>query len=104
MLLAFEIIKGYNRKGGMPRCMLHMDIQKAYDTMDWPAMKTILDEVGIPRKFTSWIMAAVKGSSTGCMESCSNTSSWTLWLGFKSHQVTLLLQFEPNSTLILVFN
>ncbi|XP_058772315.1 uncharacterized protein LOC131646218 [Vicia villosa] len=31
ILLAFELMKGYARKGGTPRCMMQIDIQKAYD-------------------------------------------------------------------------
>lgn len=34
ILLAYELIKGYSQKGGMPRCMIQMDIQKAYDSVD----------------------------------------------------------------------
>lgn len=60
MLLAYELIKGYNKKGGMPRCMVLMDIQKAYDTVEWPTLKTILNEVGFPRKFVGWVMHAIQ--------------------------------------------
>lgn len=34
ILLLYELIRGYNKKGGMPSCMLLMDFQKAFDTMD----------------------------------------------------------------------
>ena len=42
ILLAYELIKGYSQKGGMPRCMIQMDIQKAYDSVDWNSLKVIL--------------------------------------------------------------
>ncbi|KAI5445647.1 hypothetical protein KIW84_013750 [Lathyrus oleraceus] len=29
-----KTIRCYTRKGGVPRCMLQMDLQKAYDTVD----------------------------------------------------------------------
>ncbi|XP_058784375.1 uncharacterized protein LOC131659164 [Vicia villosa] len=48
--------KGYTRKGGTPRCMLQIDFQKAYDMVDWDALECILYEIGMPRKFFSWIM------------------------------------------------
>lgn len=35
ILLAYELIKDYTVKGWMLRCMLQMDLQKAYDTIDW---------------------------------------------------------------------
>jgi hypothetical protein len=34
ILLAYELIRGYSRKGGTPKCMMQLDLQKAYDTVD----------------------------------------------------------------------
>jgi hypothetical protein len=59
ILLAFELLKGYNRKDGTPRCMIQLDLQKAYDMVDWSALKDILQEVSIPNTFISWIMTTV---------------------------------------------
>lgn len=42
ILLAYELLRGYSRKGGTPRCMLRMDLQKAYDTVEWSALEGIL--------------------------------------------------------------
>lgn len=52
ILLTYELIKVYERKCGIPRCLMQMDIQKAYDTVDWKAF-------GFPWKFTIWIMIFV---------------------------------------------
>lgn len=59
ILLAYELIKGYNRKGGTPRCMMQRDIQKSYDTIDWKFMECMLNEVGFPSQFTKWIMIVI---------------------------------------------
>lgn len=59
ILLAYELIQGYERKGGTPRCMLQLDIQKSYDTVDWKALELIMREVGIPRQFINWVMKTV---------------------------------------------
>ncbi|MCI14621.1 ribonuclease H protein, partial [Trifolium medium] len=56
ILLAYELIRGYSRKGGTPKCMLQLDLQKAYDTVDWHALQHILREVGLPNQFIRWIM------------------------------------------------
>lgn len=32
MMLGYELIQGYTRKGGTPRYMIQIDLQKAYDT------------------------------------------------------------------------
>lgn len=51
IMLAYEIIKGYGRKHGTPRCMMQLDLQKSYDMMDWRALKCIMMEMGIPNRF-----------------------------------------------------
>ncbi|XP_058767313.1 uncharacterized protein LOC131640989 [Vicia villosa] len=35
ILMAFELMRGYTWKGGTPRCMLQLDLQKAYDMVEW---------------------------------------------------------------------
>ncbi|KAK2357064.1 hypothetical protein QL285_094373 [Trifolium repens] len=40
ILLAYELIRGYSRKGGTPKCMMQLDLQKAYDTVDWMPCNT----------------------------------------------------------------
>jgi hypothetical protein len=59
ILLAYELIKGYERKNISPRCLMQMDIQKAYDTVDWNALEKILSEVGCPQQFTKWVLTMV---------------------------------------------
>lgn len=34
IVIAYEMVKGYNRRKGMPNYMLQMDMQNAYDTVD----------------------------------------------------------------------
>jgi hypothetical protein len=38
---------------------MQMDIQKAYDTVDWNALEKILSEVGCPQQFTKWVLTMV---------------------------------------------
>lgn len=49
--LAYELIKGYDRKSGSPRCMFQIDLQKAYDMVHWDALETIMKEMGFPNVF-----------------------------------------------------
>lgn len=58
VLISYEIIRGCNWKDGMSGCIIQMDIRKAYDSMDWMAMKS-LAEIGFPRRFIGWIMQVV---------------------------------------------
>lgn len=49
-------MKGYTNKGGTPRCMMQLGLQKAYDMIDWQALESMLQEIGLPRQFIDWIM------------------------------------------------
>lgn len=57
--MAYGLIRGYSRKEGTPRKVMQMDVQKAYDSMDWNALETILKEISFPRMCTNWIMLVV---------------------------------------------
>ncbi|XP_058776813.1 uncharacterized protein LOC131651162 [Vicia villosa] len=59
ILMAYELLRGYNRKHISPRCAIQMDIQKAYDTVEWNALETIMKELNFPVKFIGWIMECV---------------------------------------------
>ncbi|XP_056690112.1 uncharacterized protein [Spinacia oleracea] len=60
ILLAFELIKGYHRKYISPRCMIKTDLRKAYDSLEWPFLKTMLHELGLPSRFVNWIFVMPK--------------------------------------------
>ena len=59
ILLATELMKGYTRKGGTPRCMMQIDLQKAYDMVDWGALEGVLTKFGLPKKFIGWVMKVI---------------------------------------------
>ncbi|GJR69495.1 RNA-directed DNA polymerase, eukaryota, reverse transcriptase zinc-binding domain protein [Tanacetum coccineum] len=46
ILITQELLKGYNRKNGPKRCAMKIDIQKAYDTINWDFLKEVLLMVG----------------------------------------------------------
>lgn len=50
ILLTYELIKGYEKKRISARYLLQMDIQKAYDTINWNVFEKILSEVGCPQQ------------------------------------------------------
>jgi hypothetical protein len=63
ILLAYELVRGYSRNGRTPKYMLQLDLQKAYDTVDWHALQHILREIGLPNLFIRWIMLGVTSVS-----------------------------------------
>nr|GEU74582.1 RNA-directed DNA polymerase, eukaryota, reverse transcriptase zinc-binding domain protein [Tanacetum cinerariifolium] len=59
ILLAQELFKGYNTKQKLKRVIFKIDLQKAYDTIDWSFFKVILEQFGFPGKMVNWIMVCV---------------------------------------------
>ncbi|KAL9682570.1 hypothetical protein QQ045_014371 [Rhodiola kirilowii] len=57
--LVQELLCKYNRKNLSKRCMLKIDITKAYDMVDWSFLKNIMGLFGFPSIFVHWIMACV---------------------------------------------
>ncbi|GJY94750.1 sodium/hydrogen exchanger 6 [Tanacetum coccineum] len=62
ILLTQELMRNYHRKRGPPRCAFKVDIQKAYDTVDWGFLRSILVGFGFHPTMVDWIM----GSSQFC--------------------------------------
>ncbi|GJR74233.1 RNA-directed DNA polymerase, eukaryota, reverse transcriptase zinc-binding domain protein [Tanacetum coccineum] len=63
ILLAQELLRGYNRKNGPRRCAMQVDIQKAYDTVSWNFLEDVLIKFGFPNKMVRWIMVCVSSSA-----------------------------------------
>ncbi|KAI5417490.1 hypothetical protein KIW84_042196 [Lathyrus oleraceus] len=51
-MLAHELMKGYIRRHQSPHCVIQMDIQKAYDTVEWLVLN-------FPEQFVDWTMTCV---------------------------------------------
>ncbi|KAH1092322.1 hypothetical protein J1N35_019579 [Gossypium stocksii] len=54
-ILAYELIRGYGRRHISPRCALKVDLQKAFDSLHWGFLLSILRAQGFPGKFLKWI-------------------------------------------------
>ncbi|KAL2235311.1 UNVERIFIED_CONTAM: hypothetical protein Sindi_1263300 [Sesamum indicum] len=63
IMLAQELFSGYNQMRLPPRCALKVDIRKAYDTVEWDFLLTVLQLVRFPPKFTRWIEESVSTTS-----------------------------------------
>ncbi|GJZ55587.1 RNA-directed DNA polymerase, eukaryota, reverse transcriptase zinc-binding domain protein [Tanacetum coccineum] len=63
ILLAQELFKGYDRKMGPKRVALKVDIQKAYDTMNWQFLEDILIGFGFHERMVDWVMKCVTTTS-----------------------------------------
>jgi len=59
ILMCQDLARGYNRKHISPRCMLKVDIHKAFDSIHWDFLENLLHALRFPKAFTKWIMACV---------------------------------------------
>lgn len=53
IIIAHELIKSYTRKNVSPMCMIKIDLQKAYDSVEWPFLRQALVELDFPDKFVA---------------------------------------------------
>ncbi|VFQ86934.1 unnamed protein product [Cuscuta campestris] len=55
VLMCQELARGYKRKGISPKCMMKLDIKKAYDSLSWKAVLQIMATLKFPPIFIKWI-------------------------------------------------
>lgn len=63
IFLSQELMRGYHRSSGAPRCSMKVDIIKAYDNVRWDFLFDVLSGMGFPHKMIHWIRACVTGLS-----------------------------------------
>ncbi|KAJ9535832.1 hypothetical protein OSB04_un001013 [Centaurea solstitialis] len=63
VLLAQELMRGYHRQRGSRRCAFKIDIQKAYDTVNWCFLEEILKRFGFHPCMISWLMKCITSAS-----------------------------------------
>lgn len=50
VMLASKLVKGYGRRGITPRCCVKIDLRKAYDSIEWSFIESMMTELGVPRR------------------------------------------------------
>ncbi|XP_020254858.1 uncharacterized protein LOC109831820 [Asparagus officinalis] len=59
ILLAHELVKHYVRKQTSPRATLNIDQRKAFDTISWSFIESMLSGLGFPNRMIIWIMECI---------------------------------------------
>jgi len=59
MLICQDIARGYQRQHISPRCILRIDLRKAFDSIHWEFLKGMLAALKFPLPFIKWVMACV---------------------------------------------
>ncbi|XP_010495633.1 PREDICTED: uncharacterized protein LOC104772751 [Camelina sativa] len=60
VLLASELVQGYNSVGTSKRGMLKIDLRKAFDSIEWSFILDILIATNFPSKYILWISQCIK--------------------------------------------
>nr|XP_043615904.1 uncharacterized protein LOC122587803 [Erigeron canadensis] len=63
ILLTQEIMHNYHRNQGPPRCTFKVDIQKAYDTVDWDFLRAAMFGFGYHPVLINWVMLCVSSTT-----------------------------------------
>uniref|UniRef100_A0A803PRQ9 Reverse transcriptase domain-containing protein n=1 Tax=Cannabis sativa TaxID=3483 RepID=A0A803PRQ9_CANSA len=89
-----DLLKGYTRKNVSARCIMKIDLSKAYDTVDWNFVEDLLRLLCFPSRFINWIMTCLKGTSYHLLLNGRIQGSFK---GKKGHR-----QGDPMSPLLFV--
>lgn len=60
IMMVQDLVKHYGRKSASPSLMIKVDLQKAYDTVDWQFLGVMLNYLGFPRDFSDLIITLLK--------------------------------------------
>ncbi|XP_021714658.1 uncharacterized protein LOC110682631 [Chenopodium quinoa] len=83
ILLATELIKGYNHRHITPRCMIKVDLKKAYDSIEWSFLRSVMCELGFPTVFINWIMECISSISFSILINGSPTAPFKAKKGLR---------------------
>ena len=59
IVVANEVVRGYDRANKTPRCTIKVDLHKAFDSIDWSFLWRVLVQFGFPGRFIGLIMECV---------------------------------------------
>ncbi|XP_059654461.1 uncharacterized protein LOC132301202 [Cornus florida] len=63
ILLAHELLRGYHKDIGPPRCAIKIELMKAFDSVNWDFISNCLTLLKFPQKFISLILSCISSPS-----------------------------------------
>lgn len=89
VMLATEMVEGFNRSNISKRGFLKVDLRKSFDSVNWEFIIVIFRAADIPSRFTNWIAQCitttffsinVNGVLCGYFKGTNGLSQGTLFL------------------------
>ncbi|XP_074305950.1 uncharacterized protein LOC141641178 [Silene latifolia] len=59
VLICQDLVRLYNRKAASPRCLIKIDLKKAYDSVEWGFLSQMMTALNFPQKFIDLVMTCV---------------------------------------------
>jgi len=85
--LVQELLRKYNRKRVSPRCLIKVDLRKAYDSVSWDFIAEVMVGLKFPDRFIEWVMQCV---STPSYPIALNGSIWGMFKGRRDYDKVIL--------------
>ncbi|CAN1171980.1 LINE-1 retrotransposable element ORF2 protein [Linum perenne] len=60
ILLAHELVNAYHKKQVSPRCVIKIDLIKAFDSVCWNTLLNVMTALGFPCKMVNWIRVCLE--------------------------------------------
>ncbi|XP_050238425.1 uncharacterized protein LOC126687917 [Mercurialis annua] len=96
IMLAHDLTRNYHRDVGSPRCIIKIDLKKAYDSLSWDFIEEILISLDFPDSFILLVM--------NCIKTASFSINWKGRAGEIFHSSQGLRQGDPMSLLLFVLS
>ncbi|XP_074318501.1 uncharacterized protein LOC141655315 [Silene latifolia] len=62
IMLTQSSVKGYGQQGVSPRCLIKVDIRKAFDSLQWTFIEQMLKHFNFPPQFQKWVMDCINST------------------------------------------
>ncbi|XP_074301151.1 uncharacterized protein LOC141632503 [Silene latifolia] len=59
ILICHDLVRLYKRKACSPRCLMKVDLKKAYDSVEWDFIRQMLVALEFPQKMIQWVMECI---------------------------------------------